>query len=74
MGRAHMGDIQVPPWRDKQRVKDELFGPGYTAIEVMPPREELIDEADMYHIWVLPAGFLLPFTIGKRDADPPGKP
>lgn len=56
-----------PPWRDKQRIKDELFGPEFTAVEVMPPRGELIDEADMYHIWVLPPGFLLPFTIGKRS-------
>lgn len=55
-----------PPWRDKQRIKDEMFGEAFTAVEVMPPRGELIDEADMYHIWVLPNGFLLPFTIGKR--------
>lgn len=55
-----------PPWRDKQRIKNELFGPDFTAVEVMPPEGELIDEANMYHIWVLPPGFLLPFTIGKR--------
>lgn len=58
-----------PPWRDKQRIKNELFGEAATAIEVMPPAAELIDEADMYHMWVLPDGFALPFTIwgGKRD-------
>jgi hypothetical protein len=55
-----------PPWRDKQRIKDELFGEAATAVEVMPPRGELIDAADMYHVWVLPDGFRLPFTIGKR--------
>lgn len=54
-----------PPWRDKQRIKDELFGAEYVAIEVMPPRAELIDEADMYHIWVLPLGFTLPFTLSN---------
>lgn len=57
-----------PPWRDKQRIKDELFGPEFTAVEVMPPSSELIDEADMYHMWVLPAGFALPFTIARRPA------
>ena len=54
-----------PPWRDKQRIKDELFGPSCTAIEVMPPAGELVDEADMYHMWVLPAGFRLPFTLAE---------
>lgn len=52
-----------PPWRDKQRIKDELFDQESTAVEVMPPRDEVIDQADMYHIWVMPAGFSLPFSI-----------
>lgn len=55
-----------PPWRDMQRIKDELFGPGRTAIEVQPPATELVDAADMYHLWVLPVGFRLPFTLGRR--------
>lgn len=57
-----------PPWRDKQRIKDELFSPEHTAVEVMPPRSELIDEADMYHVWVLPPSFQMPFTIFNRLA------
>lgn len=57
-----------PPWRDKQRIKDDLFGPEFTAVEVMPPQGELIDEADMYHMWVMPAEFMLPFTIARRAA------
>ena len=52
-----------PPWRDKQRIKDELFGGGFTAVEVMPPAGDVVDGADMYHIWVLPPGFELPFTL-----------
>ncbi len=57
-----------PPWRDKQRIKNELFGEESTAVEVMPPSAELIDEADMYHVWVLPPGFALPFTLSRRPA------
>lgn len=55
-----------PPWRDKQRIKDELFGPDFTAVEVMPPAGEVVDQADMYHIWVLPARMTLPFSIFDR--------
>lgn len=55
-----------PPWRDMQRIKDELFHPEATAIEVQPPASELVDAADMYHLWVLPVRFRLPFTLGRR--------
>lgn len=57
------GDV---PWRDKQRIKDEIFGAERVAVEVFPPAGELVDAADAYHIWVLPVGMHLPFTIGAR--------
>ena len=56
-----------PPWRDKQRIKNELFGEDAVAVEVMPPAAEIVDEADMYHMWVLPEDFALPFTL-RTDA------
>lgn len=52
-----------PPWRDMQRIKNELFGEDRCAVEVMPPQLEVVDEADSFHIWVMPEGFRLPFTI-----------
>jgi len=50
-----------PPWRDMQRIKNEICGEEATAVQVMPPESELVDEADMYHLWVLSAR--LPFTL-----------
>lgn len=50
-----------PPWRDLQRIKNELCDPEATAVQVMPPMSELVDEADMYHMWVL--SDRLPFTL-----------
>ena len=55
-----------PPWRDMQRIKNEICGEEATAVQVMPPASELIDEADMYHMWVLSSR--LPFTLAKRAA------
>ena len=40
------------PWNEKQRIKNELFGEEKQAIEFFPKQSELIDEANMYHIWV----------------------
>ena len=54
-----------PPWRDKQRIKNELFGPEYVGIEVMPPSSELVDDADMYHMWVWADARRIPFKLER---------
>ncbi len=50
-------------WAAKQRIKDELVGSGRVAVEVFPPASEVVDQADAYHLWVLPEGFRLPFGV-----------
>lgn len=55
-----------PPWRDMQRIKNEICGEEATAVQAMPPASELIDEADMYHMWVLSSR--LPFSLARRAA------
>lgn len=54
------GDV---PWSVKQEIKNELFGERLTAIEVFPDERNLVDVCDVYHLWVLPEGFKLPFGI-----------
>lgn len=55
-----------PTWAEMQRIKNELMSPNATAVQVMPPQDELVDRADMYHLWVI-AG-VLPFSLlGDRD-------
>lgn len=58
-----------PSWPEMQRIKDEIAGPDATAIEVYPPKAEVVDEADMFHIWVLRGK--LPFGL-HRMPEPPG--
>lgn len=53
-----------PTWWEMQRIKDELAGDTATAVEVYPPRDEIVDGADMFHIWVLPQP--LPFSLSRR--------
>jgi hypothetical protein len=50
-----------PNWHEMQRIKDSIAGPHMTAVEVYPPTPEIVDEADMFHIWVLPGP--LPFSL-----------
>jgi hypothetical protein len=62
--RRHDGQ-PVRSWTDCQRIKREvlLTGAERAAVEVYPPESELVDSANMYHLWVLPLGFRLPFTL-----------
>lgn len=59
-------DMQpIRSWATLQRVKNDLVGPERTAIEVYPAESALVDSANMYHLWVLPEGFALPFRLTK---------
>lgn len=51
------------PWAEKQRIKNEIFGTERTAIEVFPPVSKFVDHANMYHLWVYPEGYEMPFSI-----------
>lgn len=56
----------VRSWSDMQRIKNELCGAERVGLEVFPAESDLVDEANMAHVWVLPSGFSLPFTIRGR--------
>jgi hypothetical protein len=56
-------DRNLFPWADLQRIKDELMGPERVALEVFPASSQLVDVADMRHLWVLPVGKALSFKL-----------
>lgn len=56
------------PWAVKQEIKNELFGEKRLAIEVFPPEDHKIDAMDVYHLWVFPKNFVMPFGLHpKKD-------
>lgn len=57
------------PWAEKQKIKNELFDRSATAIEVFPADDRLVDAANMYHLWILPDGFMLPFGLHDKDEE-----
>lgn len=54
-----------PPWRDLQRIKDEVCGPESYAVQVHPRRGDVVDQANVYHLWVLPEE--LPFGLHREN-------
>lgn len=63
-GEIHMAisslTTERPSWWEAQRIKNEIVGEGATAVEVYPPQDEVVDGANMYHLWTVRK---LPFTL-----------
>ena len=53
----------VHSWQELQRIKNEVMGEHRTAVEVYPSIEKLVDDANIYHLFVLHEGFNLPFSL-----------
>ena len=66
LGVSSLSGIR-PTFHEMQRIKNDLAGQDATAIEVYPPQHQMVDEADMFHLWVLRGK--LPFGL---HTDPTG--
>ncbi|EHK57726.1 hypothetical protein MAXJ12_08384 [Mesorhizobium alhagi CCNWXJ12-2] len=58
---------QRPTWWEMQRIKNELGSETATAVEVYPPQSEVVDGADMFHIWLLPKPLSFSLYWKPRD-------
>jgi hypothetical protein len=59
-------------WRHFQQIKNELCGPECEGVELYPAESRLIDTANQFHIWVLPAGRRFPvgYVAGRHVTGP----
>lgn len=61
--QVHQRGFSKPiTWDDMQAIKDH-FWPERIAVEVYPPRDKIVDVADMRWMRVLPPGAILPFNL-----------
>lgn len=58
MIRKHDGEPFKNHWAEIQRIKNEIFGSDAIAVEYYPAEEDLADVANIYWIWLFPAGVL----------------
>lgn len=56
----------IHDWRDLQEIKNALVGAEREAVEIYPAESRLVDSANQYHLWVLPAGERVPFGFESR--------
>lgn len=57
-------------WAEKQKIKNELFGENRCAVEVFPEKNNLVDTADVYHLWVFDKKYMMPFGIHPKQYQP----
>ena len=43
-------------WEDMQRLKREAGYGNHDAVEVFPPDDDVVNVANMRHLWILPRG------------------
>lgn len=53
-------------WRHFQRIKNELVGPEFEAVEIYPAESRLVDTANQYYLYVFPEGCRVPFGFRER--------
>jgi len=59
-------DIEpIHNWRHLQQIKNDICGEEREAIELYPAMSRIVDAANQYHLWVLPAGHII--DMGFKD-------
>lgn len=63
----------IHSWSDLQEIKDKVAGENRIAIEIYPKKEDITDTANIYHLWVLPEGFELPYLLEPYIKETPNQ-
>lgn len=61
LGIRRHDQLPVKIWDTLQEVKAVLAGPEALAVEIYPPESELVNDANMRWLWVIPDGCSLGF-------------
>lgn len=60
----------IHDWRHLQRIKNEICGPEWEAVELYPAESRLIDEANQYHLWAYPQKLNIGYHQGRQVSGP----
>jgi len=56
-------------WDELQQIKNEIgYGKSY-AIEIYPPDHDIVNDANIRHLWVLPVPLPIGWTIDQSKSD-----
>jgi len=69
MIQKHDDSVFPNHWAEIQKIKNEIFGPETMAIEFFPAESELIDDHNIYWIWIYPPGVIPIQSLPKSKTD-----
>ena len=49
-------------WSDLQKIKNEVFGEDSQALEGYPKEKDVINHANVRHLWIIDKNYELPFS------------
>jgi uncharacterized protein YegJ (DUF2314 family) len=62
---ARKDQMPIRNWQDLQRIKEKICGEDSTGIEIFPKKSNLVDNGNIYHLWVTKAE--LPFGLHNYE-------
>lgn len=60
--KIYSPDYQPLSWEQVWQAFVDVY-PNRWAIQFFPPEKELVNDAHVYHLWLLPAGSILPDSL-----------
>ena len=67
--RINNGEDWLCDWRDFQAIKSDLCSPTREGMEIYPSEERVHDLDNVFHMWVLPEGAIIPIGYARGDAE-----
>lgn len=66
LSMKRLDQLPAIPYRDRMRIKDELWGPEYEAVELLPARSREIDLSNQTHLWLIDSpSYRFPFGFAE---------
>lgn len=66
IGVSSRDELARHDWRDLQRIKNDLCGPEWEAVELYPAESRLVDPSNRFYLWAVPPGVLAGLGWGYR--------
>jgi len=56
-------------WDELQQAKNDAWGEHATAVEIYPPQDEMVNEANMRHLWLIEHPEKLPSLYRRGEKE-----
>lgn len=71
IGITAKNESALHDWRDFQRIKNDLVGEEWEAVELYPAESRLVDPSNRFYLWCFPPGVLSALGFPTRIVKPP---